>query len=268
MKVVLFCGGLGLRLYPTTERIPKPLVPIGEKPVLWHLMKYYSYFGHTDFVLCLGYKGDQIKKYFLNYDECLSNDFVLSNGGRSREILGRDIENWRITFVETGLNSNVGQRLKAVKKYVEDEEMFLANYSDGVTDLHLPKLIDFFIKHKRTGCVLTVKPFYSYHSISTDGDGYVTSITPLAQSNIRLNGGYFVFKNAIFDYIESGEDLVNEPFQRLIEKQELVAYNFDGFWANIDTYKDKQQLDELVSSGRAYWQVWIPKAKSARDCEV
>jgi glucose-1-phosphate cytidylyltransferase len=258
MKVVLFCGGFGMRLYPTTEHIPKPMVPIGDRPILWHIMKYYSYFGHKDFLLCLGYKGEQIKRYFLNYDECLSSDFVLSNGGRTKEVLGKDIDDWKITFVDTGLNSNCGRRLKDVQKYVENEEVFLANYSDGVTDLHLPTLINFFTQSKKIACVLSVKPFYSYHSLSTRSDGLVTEILPLANSNVRINGGYFVFKNTIFDYIEPGEDLVNKPFQRLIAKQELLAYEYNGFWRNMDTYKDKEQLDKLASTGKAYWQVWNP----------
>jgi glucose-1-phosphate cytidylyltransferase len=256
MKVVLFCGGLGMRLHPATEKVPKPLVHVGEKPILWHLMKYYSYFGHKDFILCLGYKGEEIKKFFLNYDECLSNDFILSHGGKKRQLLKSDIEDWRITFVDTGLHSNVGQRLKAVQKYVESEEMFLANYSDGLSDLPLPKLIDFSIKHGKTGCFLAVKPFYVFHIVSTSTDGYVKSICHMSQSNLRINGGFFVFKNKIFDYIKDGEDLVNEPFQRLIEKRELVAYEYDGFWASLDTYKDKQRLDELVSKNNASWQMW------------
>ncbi len=241
MKVVLFCGGLGMRLYPTTEATPKPLVPIGEKPLLWHLMKYYSYFGHSDFVLCLGYKGDQIKKYFLDYEKFLSNDFVFSSVGKKCQLLKKDIEKWRITFVDTGL---------------ENETMFLANYSDAVTDLCLPKQIDFFTKRDKTGCLLTVKPFYTYHAVSTRADGTVKTLGPISKSEISLNGGFFIFKNAIFDHIEKGEDLVDEPFQRLIKNQELVAYKYDGFWANMDTYKDKQRLDELASSDKAVWEVW------------
>jgi glucose-1-phosphate cytidylyltransferase len=256
MKVVLFCGGLGMRLHPTTENVPKPLVLVGEKPLLWYLMKYYSHFGHKDFILCLGYKGGQIKRFFLNYDECLSNDFILSNGGKERQLLKSDIEDWRITFVETGLHSNVGQRLKAVQKYLEDEEMFLANYSDAVTDFYLPKLIDFFIKRRKTGCFLAVKPFGTFYIVSTSAKGYVKSIGHVSQSGIRINGGFFVFKNGIFDYIKEGEDLVDEPFQRLIKRSELVAYEYDGFWASMDTYKDKQRLDELASKGDAPWKVW------------
>ncbi|MGD0072553.1 MAG: sugar phosphate nucleotidyltransferase [Candidatus Bathyarchaeia archaeon] len=259
MKVVLFCGGLGMRLHPDTVTVPKPLVPIGEKPLLWHLMKYYSYFGHKDFILCLGYRGDLIKKFFLNYDECLSNDFVLSKGGKKRELLKSDIEDWRITFAETGLDSSIGQRLKSVQKYLDDEEMFLANYSDGLTDLHLPNLIDFFVKHGKTGCFLAVKPFYVFHVVSIDDNNFVKNIYPVSQSDLRINGGFFVFKSRIFDYIEPGEELVNEPFRKLINKNELVAYKYDGFWASLDTYKDKQRLDEMVARGNGSWEIWKNK---------
>ena len=206
------------------------MVPVGEKPILWHFMKYYSYFGHKDFVLCLGYKGEEIKKFFLNYDECLSNDFVLSKGGKD-QLLKSDIEDWRITFVETGLNVNLGQRLKAVQKYVENEETFLANYSDGLTDLPLPKLVDFFNSNGKVACLLSVKPFYVFHVISSTPESYVKNICQMTQTDLRINGGYFVFRNQIFDYIKEGEDLVNEPFQRLITNSELVAYEYDGFWA-------------------------------------
>jgi glucose-1-phosphate cytidylyltransferase len=256
MKVVLFCGGLGLRLHPDTETLPKPLVPVGEKPILWHLMKYYSHFGHKDFVLCLGYKGDAIKKFFLNYDECLSNDFVLSRGGKKRQLLKSDIEDWKITFVETGLNVDIGQRLRAVQKYLEKDETFLANYSDGLTDLPLPKLINFFNKRGKIGCLLSVKPFYVFHVVSATREGYVKEICQMTQTKMRINGGYFVFKNQIFDYIKEKEDLVGEPFQRLISQNELVAYEYDGFWASLDTYKDKQRLDDLVSQNAASWQLW------------
>jgi glucose-1-phosphate cytidylyltransferase len=256
MKVVLFCGGLGMRLYPTTEATPKPLVPIGEKPLLWYLMKYYSFFGHSDFILCLGYKGEQIKRYFLDYEKFLSNDFVLSPIRKKCQLLKKDIEKWRITFVDTGLNSNIGHRLELVQRLLEDDEMFLANYSDAVTDLYLPKQIDFFTKSNKTACLLTVKPFYSYHAVSTNSDGIVKDIRSISKSNISLNGGFFIFKNAIFDYIGKGQDLVDEPFKRLIKKKELVAYKHNGFWANMDTYKDKQQLDEMASSNKAFWEVW------------
>lgn len=256
MKVVLFCGGLGLRLYPSTENIPKPLVSVGGKPVLLLLMKYYSYFGHKDFILCLGYKGESIKKFFLDYDECLTGDFVLSNGLKKQKLFKSDIEDWKITFAETGLTSNIGERLTAVKKYLDNEEMFLANYSDGLTDLHLPKLIDFFVKRGKIGCFVTVKPSIAFHHVSASKDDYVKNICQLNQTPLRINGGFFVFKNQIFDYIKPGEDLINEPFQRLIKKRELLAYKYDGFWASLDTYKDKQRLDELASKNASFWEIW------------
>ncbi len=258
MKVVLFCGGLGTRLYPTTEIIPKPLVRIGEKPIIWHIMKYYSYFGCNDFILCLGYKGEEIRKYFLDYDECLSSDFVLSNGGKDRKLIVEKTDNWRITFAETGINSNIGQRLKKVQKYLEGEKVFLANYSDGITNLNLPDLIDFFTRSNKIGCLLSVKPSLSYHAITSDNNGIVTAITPIAESNLRVNGGYFIFKDQIFDYIKDGEDFMNEPFQRLIKQQQLLVHVFNGFWACMDTFKDKQRLDELAADGKTPWQVWLP----------
>src|SRR3954468_9817857 len=134
MKVVLFCGGLGMRMREFSEAVPKPMVPIGYRPILWHVMKYYAHHGHKDFILCLGYQADVIKSYFLEYNECLSNDFVLSKGGKNLELLTTDIDRWRITFVDTRLKSNIGQRLKAVERQLEGEEMFLANYSDGLSD--------------------------------------------------------------------------------------------------------------------------------------
>jgi glucose-1-phosphate cytidylyltransferase len=258
MKVVLFCGGMGMRLYPSTENIPKPMVLVGEKPILWHLMKYYSHFGHKEFIICLGYKGEQIKKFFLNYDECLANDFTLSNGGKKRKLIKSDIEDWKITFADTGLHSNIGQRLKAVQNYLEEDEIFLANYSDAVTDMPLPDIINFFKDSGKIGCFTAVRPFNTFHIISTDSNGLVTDMFPIDKSNIRINGGFFVFKKEIFDYIHKGEELVLEPFHRLIKKKELIAYKYDGFWGNMDTYKDKQKLDELVDSDKTLWQVWKP----------
>jgi len=189
LKVVLFCGGLGLRLHPSTENTPKPLVSVGGKPIILQLMKYYSYFGHKEFILCLGYKGDSIKEFFLNYDEYLTGDFVLSNGKKKHKLFKSDIEEWKITFAETGLNSPLGERLLSVKKYVGNDEMFLANYSDGITDLHLPDLIDFSIKRGKIGVFITVKPSVVFHYVSTTKDDYVKDICQLNQTPLRINGG-------------------------------------------------------------------------------
>lgn len=265
MKVVLFCGGQGLRLQPSTERIPKPLVEVGGKPVLLLLMKYYSYFGHKDFVLCLGYKGEEIKKFFLNYDECLSGDFVLSNGGKKEKLFKSDIQDWNITFADTGLSSTIGDRLLAVQKYVQEEKIFLANYADGLTDLYLPNLIDFSTKKGKIACIITVKPSVVFHYVSADKDGYVEKIQQLNQTPLRINGGFFVFKSEIFDYINPGEDLVYEPFQRLIDRQELIVYPYDGFWASLDTYKDKQRLDELALRDSSFWEIWNNKHKKSSE---
>ncbi len=256
MKVVLFCGGLGMRIREHADSLPKPLVNIGYRPILWHVMKYYAHFGHKDFILCLGHQANLIKEYFLNYNECLSNDFVLSNGGQNLQLLNNDTHDWKITFADTGANSNIGQRLKAVQKYLEAEEVFLANYSDGLTDLHLPKLIDIFHKQKKTAIFLCVKPSLTYHFVSIKNSGLVTQIGDIHQSNIRINGGFYVFRKEIFEYIRDGEELVHEPFQRLIGLKKLVAYRHNGFFASMDTFKDKQHLDDLHSRGNAPWEVW------------
>lgn len=256
MKVVLFCGGLGMRLREYSESIPKPMVNIGYRPILWHVMKYYSYYGHNDFILCLGYRGDTIKNYFLNYSEGLSNDFTFSDGGKRIELLNSDIHDWRITFVDTGLTANIGQRLKAVEKYVATEDRFLANYTDGLTDLALPRLLDHSYEHDKVGCFIGVKPTQTFHLVSLADGGAVRDIRDVRGEDFWMNGGFFVFKREIFDYIEDGEELVEQPFRRLIEKDELVAYKYDGFWACMDTFKDKQRFDDLYAKGQVPWEVW------------
>ena len=219
-------------------------------------MKYYSHFGHKDFILCLGYKGDQIKKYFINYKEGITNDYILYNEDNRLQLLDNDLKDWTITFADTGLKSSVGERFKAIKKYVENEEIFLSNYSDAVTDLYLPNLIDYFMQKDKIGCFLSVIPPHTFHIVVFKEDGIVRKMYHVNQSGIRINAGFFIFRKEIFDYIYPGEDLVNEPFQRLIEKKELLAYKYDGFWANMDTYKDKTRLDDLFSNGHLYWYVW------------
>jgi glucose-1-phosphate cytidylyltransferase len=256
MKVVIFCGGLGMRLREYAENTPKPMVPIGYRPILWHVMKYYAHFGHRDFILCLGYRADVIKDYFLKYDECLSNDFTLAQGGKRLELYHSDIHDWNITFADTGVNSNIGMRLKAVEKYLYGEEMFLANYADGLTDLHLPDMIENFQDQRKTASFISVRPSLSYHVVSADQEGLVSEIREISRSNLRINGGYFAFRNEIFEHIRQGEELVHQPFQRLIEQKKLSAYPYDGYFASMDTFKDKQALDDLYSSGKAPWELW------------
>ena len=265
MKVVLFCGGLGLRLRDYSDQIPKPMVPIGCQPILWHLMRYFAHFGHREFILCLGYRGDVIKQFFLNYNECLTNNFVLSNGGKRLELINSDIQDWKITFVETGLRSNIGERLKAIEKYIGNDEVFLANYSDGLTDLDFVSYLDYARQRDRIATFLSVKPNVSYHIAQTDATGMVTGIQEVASSGIRINAGFFVLKRDIFEYIQPGEELVFEPFQRLIRERQLAAYEYDGFFAAMDTFKDKQQLDKLHEDGYAPWQIWDKKANAPKQ---
>ena len=256
MKVVLFCGGMGMRLRDFSENVPKPLVNIGYRPILWNLMSYYAHFGFKDFILCLGYRADAIKNYFLEYDECLSNDFVLSKGGKDIQLLHRDIDDWTITFVDTGLNANVGMRLKAVQRHLMGEEVFMANYADGLTDLPLPVYLDDFYKHGKVASLLSVPAPSAFHIVRSEPDGRVRGIEHVGQSVVRINGGFFIFRREIFDYIGPGEELVVEPFQRLIRAGQLQAYAYDGFWQNMDTFKDRQRFEELLQSGDAPWQVW------------
>ena len=255
MKVVLFCGGAGMRLRGYADDVPKPMVTIGTRPMLWHLMKYYAHFGHKDFILCLGYKGNVIKDYFLHYDEAVSNDFVWSNGGKRIEYVNRDIDDWTITFVETGTTSNIGQRLKAIEPYVKDEEMFLANYGDGLSDLKLPVMLEEFRMSNAIASLLLVQPTASFDLVCAGSEGMVKEICPLSNSEIWINGGFFVMRREVFDYIQPGEELVREPFQRLIKKQALLAHRYNGFWQCMDTFKDKQRLEEL-NQGSAPWKVW------------
>jgi glucose-1-phosphate cytidylyltransferase len=265
MKVVLFCGGLGMRLRDHDENVPKPMVPIGYRPILWHLMKYYAHFGHKDFILCLGYRGDVIRHFFLNYEECMSNDFVLSEGGRTRKLITSDIEDWRITFADTGPNASIGQRLLAVRSYLEGEDVFFANYADGLTDLPLPEQLAHFRRHDKIASFLAVRPNMSYHFVASDDDGRVTAFRDLAQSGLRVNGGFFILKSAIFDYMREGEELVLEPFQRLLADGQLLAYQYDGFWMPMDTAKDKRRFDDLHAAGLPPWEIWNPTVARRRE---
>ncbi len=257
MKVVIFCGGLGMRLREYSEAIPKPMVPVGYRPIVWHLMRYYAHFGHKDFILCLGYKADSIKQYFLKYDETVTNDFVMREGGRKIELLSSDIQDWNITFVDTGMSSNIGQRLKAVQPFLAGEEMFLANYSDGLSDLPMPRVIEFFrSKPEAVACFTGVAPTSSFHLVKVAEGGQVENIRHIREVGMRINGGFFVFRREIFDWMREGEELVQEPFQRLAAAGRLVSYAYDGFWACMDTFKEKQLLEDMYSRGQVPWEVW------------
>lgn len=256
MKVVLFCGGLGTRLREHSDTIPKPLVNVGYRPLIWHLMRYYAHYGHKDFILCLGYRGDLIREYFLNYNECMSNDFVMSEGGRRLEPLKQDIDEWRITFVDTGLHSNLGQRLLRVRAYLEGEDVFLANYSDGLSDLPLDKYIADFERRRVVAGFVTVRPSQSFHTVKARDNGIVTALESVCESNYWINAGFFCLRRQIFQYLQEGEELVEAPFQRLIAVQQLWSHPYHGFWAAMDTFKDKVTLDRMEARGDCPWMVW------------
>lgn len=256
MKVVLFCGGLGMRMRDYSQTLPKPMAMLRNRPLIWHVMRWYAHWGHTDFILCLGHRGEAIKEYFLGYNEALSNNFVLSDGGRRLELLSEDIRGWRITFVDTGLTANIGERLKAVEPFLEGEETFLANYSDGLTDVPLTRLID---RHRATGATATflaVRPSHSFHVARLRDDGTVAGIDDVKDTDMWINGGYFVLDRRIFEAMETGEELVIEPFQRLIERGRLAACRYEGFWRAVDTFKDLTEMEALLAHGPGPWEAW------------
>ncbi|WP_170336056.1 sugar phosphate nucleotidyltransferase [Ruegeria arenilitoris] len=256
MKVVLFCGGQGTRLRDYSDQIPKPLVPVGGRPILWHIMKYYASYGHKDFIICLGYKGEAIKQFFLDYDERVNNDFVFENGGAKIDVLQSDIQDWRITFVDTGQNTNIGGRLLRVREHLDGEEMFLANYADTLTDLDLDAMIQGFSATDAVAGFCCVKPPYSFHLVSFGNDSRVAQISDVKDSGMWMNGGYFALRPEIFDNLHEGEELVIEGFERLVGQKRLYAHQHESFWTCMDTFKEKQALDDRVAAGNTPWQVW------------
>lgn len=259
MKVVLFCGGLGTRLREHSDTIPKPLVNIGVRPIVWHLMRYYAHFGHKDFILALGYRGEQIREYFTKYDETLSNDFTMSEGGRTIELLQSDIQDWRITFVDTGLHANLGQRLLRVRRYLEGEEEFMANYADGLTDLHLNDHIAHFRTSGAIASIMAVRTSQSFHCVQSEDDGTVTSMGRIADTEFWINAGFMCLRKEVFDYLEEGDELVEKPFDRLIAKRKLHVNRYSGFWQQMDTFRDKILYDRMEGRGDCPWMVWKKK---------
>lgn len=256
MKVVIFCGGLGTRLREASDTIPKPLVNIGVRPIIWHMMKYFAHYGHKDFILCLGYRGQMIKRYFLDYDPYESGDLIMRDAGKTLDPPASDIADWSITFAETGLHSNLGQRLSAVRHYLGNDEMFIANYGDQLSDLPLPEYLQTF---KKTDCVagfVAVQPSQSFHTVEMTDGGLVTDVKPITESDTWINGGYMVLRREIFDYMRDGEELVEQPFQRLIEARKLFAYRYHGFWKAMDTFKDKITFDRMDGTGNRPWEIW------------
>jgi glucose-1-phosphate cytidylyltransferase len=256
MKVVLFCGGLGMRMRDGTNDAPKPMAMIGDRPLLWHVMRYYAHFGHTEFILCLGYGARAVKDYFLHYDETLSNDFTISGGGRDVQMFSTDISDWHITFIDTGRSSTIGERLLRVRKHIEGEPMFLANYADTLTDAPLAENVARFADSNAVASMLAVPPVSSHHVIEIAGDGMVTGVRSFDDLMQYENGGYFVLRPAIFDALREGEDLVPHAFNRLIADERLLAQPYKGFWRAVDTFKDRAEMELLYESNRAPWMVW------------
>lgn len=242
MKVVIFCGGLGLRMGETSTRVPKPMIPVGDRPMLWHIMKYYASFGQSEFVLCLGHRGDVIEKYFETYQRTAEN--------------GSNEPPWSITFADTGQDTVIGQRLKAVEPHIGGDDVFLCTYGDGLTDAPLPQLIDTLLASDKVGIFLAAHPTAVFHIVTFDEENVVRSLVDITKAGLWQNAGFFAFRREIFDYINEGEDLVDEPLHRLIAEEKLVAYPYEGFWEPMDTLKDKQRLDALAASPRPPWQVW------------
>lgn len=255
MKVVLFCGGYGMRMRDGASDLPKPMHPVGPRPLIWHVMRYYAHFGHTDFVLCLGYGAHHIKNYFLHYDETESNDFVLHQG--EVELMGSDVQDWNITFVHTGLDSPIGERLRRVKALVQDEEMFHANYADVLTDAPLDKMVEQFAGTDAVGQLMAVPPQSAFHCVDVDDNGRLESITTLQEMPIWENGGYLMFRPEIFDYLEKDCDLIADADAAapLARKGRMSAYRHRGFWQPADTVKERNALEVAYQSGARPWML-------------
>ena len=255
MKVVLFCGGLGMRMRDGVTNAPKPMAMIGDRPLLWHVMRYYAHFGHHEFVLCLGYGASAVKDFFLNYDETRSNDFVLDGGGQV-DLFKTDISDWRITFVDTGLHSEIGERLRRVRRFVADDEMFLANYADVFTNAPLHDITARFAASDAVASLLAVPPQSSHHVVDLDDSGLVTEVMPMRDLRQWENGGYFVLRKEIFDYLGEGDDLVGDAIPKLVKERKVLAYPYRGFWSPADTVKDRAQMEERYAKGSCPWMVW------------
>ncbi|MCX5786111.1 MAG: glucose-1-phosphate cytidylyltransferase [Elusimicrobia bacterium] len=256
MKVVILAGGLGTRLSEETDLKPKPMVEIGQKPVLWHIMKLYSHYGFNDFVLCLGYKGYMIKEYFTNY-YLHQSDLTVDLKNNSMEVHHSKAEPWKITMVDTGLNTMTGGRIKRVEKYMGDKP-FMLTYGDGVGDINIKKLLDFHRKSKRSVTITAVQTLGRFGALDISGEREVVSFQEKPHGDGSwINGGFFVLEPEIFKYIDGDASIWERaPLEALARKKQLSAYKHDGFWKCMDTLRDKQELENLWQSEKAPWKVW------------
>lgn len=262
MKVVLFCGGYGMRMRDGVSDVPKPMAMVGDRPLLWHVMRYYAHFGHTDFVLAMGYGARHITRFFLEYQETDANDFVLDGGEVTN--LSEDISSWRITFVHTGLNTPIGERLRRVRAHLGDDEMFMANYADVLTDAPLDDMVRRLEASDAVGTLLAVPPQSAFHVVATNGDSRVTDIHTVAQLDLLENGGYFVFRRELLDMLDPDTDLVGDTLTRLAREERLLAYRHDGFWMPADTVKERAVLDHMAQRAVGPWELW----RGAEDAAV
>ena len=260
MKTVILCGGYGTRIRDVADNIPKPMIPVGRFPILWHIMKYYASYGHKDFVLCLGYKSQAIKDFFLNYEAHIK-DFTIDLGGKAAVQFHTDHSesDWRVTLAETGLNALTGARIRRAQKYLGDEDSFMLTYGDGVGDVDLDRLLAFHNSHGKALTVTGVRPPGRFGELLSDANGKVTEFNEKPQAaGGRISGGFFVCRKNLFDYLDDREDLMfeKEPMARLVKDGQLMVFEHDGFWQPMDTHREYQLLNDLYDSGKAPWVKW------------
>lgn len=256
MKTVILCGGRGTRLGEHGTTIPKALIEIGDNPILWHILKLYSHYKLNDFVLCLGFLSDKIKRHFMEH-RWLRDDFEFAlENNKVSFLTENDFENWKIIFADTGLDTNTGGRLKNVRKYLQDEETFCVTYGDGLANVNIKELINFHKSHGKIATLTSINPQSNFGLIKMDTDNLVTEFQEKPKLNEWINGGFFVFNKKIFDYLENDSVLEKEPFEKLADDKQLVAYKHFGFWKCMDTYKDNIEFNKLWSEGNALWKVW------------
>lgn len=258
MKVVILCGGKGTRLKEHTESLPKPLIEIGGRPILWHIMKIYFAHGFDDFILCLGYKGQAIKEYFTEYLSWKHHDFELDLSAEAPRVrlLNQGLEKWKITFVDTGLETNTGGRIKRAAPFLQPGESFMATYGDGVADIDICRLVEFHAAHKKLGTVTAVRPALQFGVLDVERDGRVSRFAEKPALERWINGGFFVFRAEFLEYLDDNDVLEQAPLERLSRNGELMAYRHESYWKCMDTYKDTTTLNEIWLSGQSPWKLW------------
>ncbi len=260
MKIVILCGGQGTRIRDVADNIPKPMIPVGGYPILWHIMKYYSIFGHNEFILCLGHQGQVIKEYFLNYRAYIS-DFTLNLGNKESVYFHNKIDenDWKITFVETGEKTMTGARVKKIEKYIGEDKTFLLTYGDGLSDIDLEKLITYHNNHERILTLTGVRPSGRFGEIKCTDEGVISEFNEKPQAaEGRINGGFFVCNRRLFEYLDGDDDLIFEkaPMMKLVNDKQLMQFNHDGFWQPMDTYREYILLNSLYEDNKAPWKKW------------